>query len=43
MTQPVNTDYGGKMLEEVARGLKERAHEAQLAGIPRWNIILDPG
>jgi dihydropteroate synthase len=43
MMQPVNTDYGGKMLDEVARVLKQRADSAQLAGIPRWNIILDAG
>jgi dihydropteroate synthase len=43
MMQPVNTDYGGKMLDEVSRVLKQRADSAQLAGIPRWNIILDPG
>lgn len=41
--QPVNTDYGGKLIDEVSRVLKQRADSAQLAGIPRWNIILDPG
>lgn len=43
MMEPVNTDYGGKLIEEISRVLKQRAESAQLMGIPRWNIILDPG
>lgn len=35
--------FTGKMLEEVASFLKGRAEAAQLIGIPRWHVLIDPG
>jgi dihydroneopterin aldolase/2-amino-4-hydroxy-6-hydroxymethyldihydropteridine diphosphokinase/dihydropteroate synthase len=45
MQNPENTDYGSEdgLVQHVVTVLRERADQAQRMGIPRWNIILDPG
>lgn len=37
------TEYKDDVCEEVAQALLERSHEAEDAGIHRWQQILDPG
>jgi dihydropteroate synthase len=42
MQQSINTAYGNTWLE-VGGELQHAADRAMMAGIPAWNIILDPG
>jgi 2-amino-4-hydroxy-6-hydroxymethyldihydropteridine diphosphokinase/dihydropteroate synthase len=42
MQRPENTTYGCTWLE-VGRELQEGADGAMRAGIPAWNLVLDPG
>ncbi|EMR08122.1 folic acid synthesis protein fol1 [Pneumocystis murina B123] len=37
------TDYGVDIIEQITIELEELLNSAEKSGIPRWNIILDPG
>lgn len=43
MTNPDNCNYDKGLIHTIHEELQRRVHEAQIAGIRRWRIVLDPG
>jgi 2-amino-4-hydroxy-6-hydroxymethyldihydropteridine diphosphokinase/dihydropteroate synthase len=43
MTQPEFTKYNGDLIKVIGNELVSRVEAAELAGIRRWRMILDPG
>lgn len=43
MMNPDNCNYDKGLIHTIHEELQRRVHEAQIAGIRRWRIVLDPG